>query len=181
MDQIAALHWLRENIAVFGGDRDRVTVFGHGTGAACINFLMTSKAVPKSKCVLLDVVVCGSVLSEVKCVYTSFFIFSSHLREKSGIELRIISFSVILVCLYSNAVYAPQQFSAAIILSSHVPQIVSPPCLQPTRCLILTRLTTPSQTSTNFGTPVLHASCISATILIFPKILLRPFPLSFHT
>ncbi|XP_063839760.1 neuroligin-2-like [Scylla paramamosain] len=48
MDQIAALHWLKGNIAVFGGDPDRVTVFGHGTGAACINFLMTSKAVPQS-------------------------------------------------------------------------------------------------------------------------------------
>nr|XP_053654641.1 neuroligin-2-like [Cherax quadricarinatus] len=47
MDQIAALHWLKENIAEFGGDADNVTIFGHGTGAACINFLMTSKAVPK--------------------------------------------------------------------------------------------------------------------------------------
>ncbi|XP_047496487.1 neuroligin-1-like [Penaeus chinensis] len=48
MDQIAALHWLKENIAEFGGDPDNVTMFGHGTGAACINFLMTSKAVPKN-------------------------------------------------------------------------------------------------------------------------------------
>ncbi|XP_066976012.1 neuroligin-2-like [Macrobrachium rosenbergii] len=48
MDQIAALHWLKENIAEFGGDPDNVTIFGHGTGAACINFLMTSKAVPKT-------------------------------------------------------------------------------------------------------------------------------------
>ncbi|KAG7169111.1 Neuroligin-2-like, partial [Homarus americanus] len=48
MDQIAALHWLKENIAEFGGDPENVTIFGHGTGAACINFLMTSKAVPKN-------------------------------------------------------------------------------------------------------------------------------------
>ncbi|XP_076055030.1 neuroligin-2-like isoform X2 [Oratosquilla oratoria] len=47
MDQIAALHWLKENIAEFGGDPDNVTLFGHGTGASCINFLMTSKAVPR--------------------------------------------------------------------------------------------------------------------------------------
>jgi carboxylesterase type B len=46
MDQIAALHWLQENIAVFGGDPTNVTIIGHGTGAACINFLMTSSAVP---------------------------------------------------------------------------------------------------------------------------------------
>ncbi|CAL4108169.1 unnamed protein product, partial [Meganyctiphanes norvegica] len=47
MDQIAALHWLRENIGNYGGDPENVTIFGHGTGAACINFLMSSRAVPK--------------------------------------------------------------------------------------------------------------------------------------
>lgn len=42
MDQIAALHWVKQNIAKFGGDSDAVTLAGHGSGAACINFLMTS-------------------------------------------------------------------------------------------------------------------------------------------
>lgn len=46
MDQIAALHWVQENIAYFGGDPKNVTLVGHGTGAACVNFLMTSRAVP---------------------------------------------------------------------------------------------------------------------------------------
>nr|CAD7199467.1 unnamed protein product [Timema douglasi] len=45
MDQIAALHWVQQNIALFGGDAGNVTLFGHGTGAACINFLMTSPTV----------------------------------------------------------------------------------------------------------------------------------------
>ncbi|KAA0187970.1 hypothetical protein HAZT_HAZT000557 [Hyalella azteca] len=49
MDQIAALHWLNENIAAFGGDPESITIFGHGTGAACINFLLTSRAVPSSE------------------------------------------------------------------------------------------------------------------------------------
>lgn len=49
MDQIAALHWLQENIAVFGGDPTNVTVAGHGTGGACVNFLLTSSAVPEGK------------------------------------------------------------------------------------------------------------------------------------
>ncbi|XP_047740037.1 neuroligin-2 [Hyalella azteca] len=48
MDQIAALHWLNENIAAFGGDPESITIFGHGTGAACINFLLTSRAVPSN-------------------------------------------------------------------------------------------------------------------------------------
>ncbi|XP_021920831.1 neuroligin-3-like isoform X3 [Zootermopsis nevadensis] len=45
MDQIAALHWIQQNVALFGGDPGNVTLFGHGTGAACINFLMTSPTV----------------------------------------------------------------------------------------------------------------------------------------
>lgn len=42
MDQIAALHWIKQNVGKFGGDSDMVTLAGHGSGAACINFLMTS-------------------------------------------------------------------------------------------------------------------------------------------
>lgn len=53
MDQIAALHWVQENIAYFGGDPKNVTLVGHGTGAACVNFLMTSHAVPDGESPLL--------------------------------------------------------------------------------------------------------------------------------
>lgn len=49
MDQIAALHWIQQNIALFGGDPGNVTLFGHGTGAACINFLMISPTVMPGK------------------------------------------------------------------------------------------------------------------------------------
>ncbi|XP_076254918.1 neuroligin-4, Y-linked-like [Rhynchophorus ferrugineus] len=45
MDQIAALHWIQQNIALFGGDPNNVTLAGHGSGAACINFLMISPTV----------------------------------------------------------------------------------------------------------------------------------------
>ncbi|KOB65814.1 Neuroligin-3, partial [Operophtera brumata] len=45
MDQIAALHWVQQNIALFGGDAGNVTMLGHGSGAACINFLMISPTV----------------------------------------------------------------------------------------------------------------------------------------
>ncbi len=41
-DIIAALHWVGDNIAVFGGDSGNVTMFGESGGAFCIAALMTS-------------------------------------------------------------------------------------------------------------------------------------------
>ncbi|KAG5314035.1 NLGN1 protein, partial [Acromyrmex insinuator] len=63
MDQIAALHWVQENIAYFGGDPKNVTLVGHGTGAACVNFLMTSHAVPDGLLFHRGVLMSGSALS----------------------------------------------------------------------------------------------------------------------
>ena len=43
LDQIVGLEWVRDNIRKFGGDPDRVTIFGQSAGAASVSHLVVSE------------------------------------------------------------------------------------------------------------------------------------------
>jgi len=43
-DQVAALRWVRDNIAVFGGNPNSVTIFGESVGGASTHLHMLSPA-----------------------------------------------------------------------------------------------------------------------------------------
>ncbi|XP_033227859.1 esterase FE4-like isoform X2 [Belonocnema kinseyi] len=43
-DQARAFKWIQQNIHIFGGDKNRVTIFGESAGAVCVNFHAISDA-----------------------------------------------------------------------------------------------------------------------------------------
>lgn len=75
MDILAVLQWVQDNIAAFNGDPNKVTLFGHGHGAALVNILMfsslTEKGITLLQCIAL--LWCFSVL---QCIVFLYYIIT---------------------------------------------------------------------------------------------------------
>ena len=56
-DQILALTWVRDNIGQFGGDKERVTIFGESAGGMSVMNLVLSPAAKVSLVAVLMIVI----------------------------------------------------------------------------------------------------------------------------
>jgi carboxylesterase type B len=82
LDQIAALEWVRENIAAFGGNPDNVTIFGESAGAMSVGVLL---AMPRAEGLFHRAIAQSGAASHTMSIATAKRI-SAILAEKLGVE-----------------------------------------------------------------------------------------------
>jgi len=107
LDQIAALTWVQENIAAFGGDPTNVTLFGESSGGMSVATLM---AMPRAKGLFRRAIAQSGAGHHVISEATAQRI-SQYLAEKLGVEPTRLGIASVPI---SRLVQAQQELRSAI-------------------------------------------------------------------
>jgi len=82
LDQVAALEWVRENIAAFGGDPGNVTIFGESAGALSVGTLLS---MPRAEGLFRRAIAQSGAAHHVSSAASARRV-GQHLAEKLGVQ-----------------------------------------------------------------------------------------------
>jgi len=116
MDQIEAMRWVNKNIARFGGDPNRVTIFGGSAGGMCVALLMLS---PLASGLYQNVIMQSGTAAAI-----------SSAMEKNEAESRARSFAKALGCEMKSLKACAKTKSFQDVLTAQL-KVFSPPTLLP--------------------------------------------------
>ncbi|WP_205198426.1 carboxylesterase/lipase family protein [Aeromicrobium sp. YIM 150415] len=93
LDMVAALEWVRDNIAAFGGDPDRVTIAGESAGAMAVCTLL---AVPRARGLFHRAIVQSGSAHHVHPLERAELV-APELAAELGVEATVAGFSAVPV------------------------------------------------------------------------------------
>ncbi len=91
LDQVAALHWVRENIAAFGGDPARVTIFGKSAGGMSVATLLS---MPRARGLFRRAIAQSGAAHHAISLETSR-LMGQYIAEKLGVEATAEAFAAV--------------------------------------------------------------------------------------